>query len=638
MITDFKIIYSQVTGKRELSIVNTINSENFTLSQLQLLKKFGSRINQLGANFAVCDVKDGVVLSAETDGYKSDTEYLMELSRQVLDSPGRAGSKDESPVWRFFDSGFVMAAKLRAQGMAGNPPETVGIMLIDFGKNYNCLNNAGIAYGQTNNIACGQIGSIADGQISNIADGQISNIVSGQIRNVACGQAGNMSSAQASSTVNISADVYFSSMLSMFAENFYAMAGTDRQIRLLGEELAKVYEELVLLHRLGGNMKLTESDVNFLQMACDNLTDVIGVEGIAILRKKMVDKQERLVIVAGSGLIDLDENMASVLHCRLSEQIVSGREALLDSDVDGPFKYQWPENVKSIIAVPLWGKEDDKWQFGSNPERVCGSIVGIMMAVNRIDRPDFDSTDAKLFNSVANSCAVFMENGRLFGNMKELFIGSLKALTSSIDAKDRYTRGHSERVAMVSKWIAEQMVEKGLVDQSRVHKIYLAGLLHDIGKIGIDDAILRKVGKLSPREWQSIKKHPVIGAGILRGIRQMKDIVTGVLYHHERIDGNGYPEGLQGDRIPLTGRIVCLADSFDAMISRRSYREALTLEQAMDEIKNGLGTQFDEQIGRIFLESDVYQLLQIIQGGWDNIYSDNGLNRYGVGVIGALIK
>ncbi len=120
-----------------------------------------------------------------------------------------------------------------------------------------------------------------------------------------------------------------------------------------------------------------------------------------------------MVVAAGSGLIDIDERMAAVLHSRLIEQINSGKEALLDSEVDAPFKYDWPDNIKNIIAVPLFGKEKAESHFaGRTQDGHC--IIGLMVAINRIDKPDFDSTDVKLFNSVAGGCAVFIENGRLF--------------------------------------------------------------------------------------------------------------------------------------------------------------------------------------------------------------------------------
>jgi HD-GYP domain-containing protein (c-di-GMP phosphodiesterase class II) len=430
---------------------------------------------------------------------------------------------------------------------------------------------------------------------------------------------------------------YLKEMLMLFADNFRARCEADRQIEMVSTELAQTYEELVVLHKLSTNMRVTESDANYLQMACDSLTDIIGVEGIAVLLEKNVDDDKQLVLAAGSGLIDINEHMAAVLQSRLAEEMEAGREALLDSEVDSPFKHDWPKNIESIIAVPLASSE----RLGAHsPEsaRSDGSMVGLMVAINRTDKQDFDSTDVKLFNSVANGCAVFIENGRLFKDLKELFIGSLKALTSSIDAKDQYTRGHSERVAFISRWIAERLAEEEPMEEEQVHRIYLAGLLHDIGKVGIDEAVLRKKGKLTEQEVNHIRAHPAIGANILSEIKQMRDIVPGVLCHHERVDGKGYPNGLAGEQIPRIGYIVGLADSFDAMTSRRVYRDALTVDQALAEVEDGLGTQFDEKVGRIFTNSDIYQLWDTVRDGIAEIHGKSGFLEYGTAVVGTLIR
>jgi len=432
----------------------------------------------------------------------------------------------------------------------------------------------------------------------------------------------------------------FAEMLRLLAEHFQAVTELEEQIEMVGTELAHTYEELVLLHKLSTNMRVTEQDANFLQMACDCLTEIVSVEGIAILLEKTVENQKRFVLTAGSGLIDIDERMAAILYNRLVEQIKSGKEALLDSEVDSPFRYDWPDNIKNIIAVPFCGTEKTE----SYPDKIGrapgdNTITGLMVAVNRIDKQDFDSTDIKLFNSVANGCAVFIENGRLFEDLKGLFIGSLKALARSIDAKDQYTRGHSERVAFISRWIAERLAKEGLLEEEQIHKVYLAGLLHDIGKIGIDETVLRKKGKLTDKELTRIRKHPSIGAGILSEIKQMRDIVPGVLCHHEHVNGMGYPNGLVGEQIPLIGKIIGLADSFDAMTSKRTYRDALSLEEALAEIEKALGTQFDKKVGRVFIDSDVYHLWDIMQYGEDfiGIYGSNNYVEYGTDAIGTLI-
>ena len=560
------------------------------LSQRRELESFGARINKFGANFAVCNTEDELVLLCEGGRFKSSREQLIKLSRRTLDQNGEKSCSDAAgvPVWRFGDENLVLAAVLKSARVSNKGGETIGTALIDLGDKSSYHNGT---------PSC-------------------------DIRNANPLQADNE---------------YLAEMLRLWVEKFQAETKAEQQIEMVGTELAQTYEELVLLHKLSTNMKVTESDANFLQMACDCLTEIVFVEGIAILLERSVDDKQQLVVTAGSGLIDIDEQTASILHGGLIEEIDSGKEALLDSEVDSAFKYNWPSNIKNIIAVPLYSKEKAESHFAGRTQN-GNYVMGLMIAINRIGKQDFDSTDIKLFTSVASGCAVFIENGRLFKDLKELFIGSLKALTSSIDAKDKYTHGHSERVAFVSRWIAEKLSEQEQLDEEQIHMVYLAGLLHDIGKIGIEEAVLRKTGKLTEQEFSRIKQHPSIGAGILHEIKQMRDIVPGVLCHHERVDGKGYPGGLVGEQIPLTGKIVGLADSFDAMTSKRTYRDAMSVEQALEEIEKGLGTQFDEKVGRVFLDSDVSQLWDIIQNGFSEIYGSSDSVEYGAAAVGMLIR
>lgn len=171
----------------------------------------------------------------------------------------------------------------------------------------------------------------------------------------------------------------------------------------------------------------------------------------------------------------------------------------------------------------------------------------------------------------------------------------LLSLSNIIDAKDDYTHGHSKRVAAYSTIIGKSY---GLLPEE-LHSLHTAALLHDLGKIGISDTILRKEGKLSREEFEVIKRHPTIGFELLRNITTMPEIAEVAHYHHERWDGRGYPNKLEGESIPLFARIVSVSDSFDAMTSDRSYRKALSIEQAKSEILAGIGTQFDPFIGGI---------------------------------------
>jgi putative two-component system response regulator len=182
--------------------------------------------------------------------------------------------------------------------------------------------------------------------------------------------------------------------------------------------------------------------------------------------------------------------------------------------------------------------------------------------------------------------------------LQVLSLQVVKTLASTIDAKDRYTNGHSSRVAKYSREIALR-AGKPVEFQD---EIYIVALLHDIGKIGIPDNILNKSSKLTDEEYETIKQHPSIGVEILKNISEMPNIEIGAHYHHERFDGKGYPEGLAGYDIPEIARIIAVADAYDAMTSRRSYRSALPQEAVRSEIVKGRGLQFDPDFADVMLQ------------------------------------
>lgn len=174
----------------------------------------------------------------------------------------------------------------------------------------------------------------------------------------------------------------------------------------------------------------------------------------------------------------------------------------------------------------------------------------------------------------------------------------VQTLAEAIDAKDPYTNGHSSRVAAYTTEIARRA---GYSDNA-LSEIYMMGLLHDVGKIGIPDAVINKPGRLTNEEYEEIKKHPVIGAKILGNIQDMPYLVTGARWHHERYDGKGYPDGLAGREIPEEARIIAVADAYDAMTSNRSYRPRMDQKKVREQIELGKGTQFDERFADIMLE------------------------------------
>jgi putative nucleotidyltransferase with HDIG domain len=175
---------------------------------------------------------------------------------------------------------------------------------------------------------------------------------------------------------------------------------------------------------------------------------------------------------------------------------------------------------------------------------------------------------------------------------------TIMAFSEALEARDQYTAGHSRRVMEYSRNIGQRM----RLDKQDIEDLKRSALLHDIGKIGIPDVVLKKQTKLTDEEYAIIKSHPETGAAILKHIKALKDLVPAVYYHHERFDGNGYPQGARGKEIPLHARIIAIADTFDAMTSSRAYRKALSFRTALSELERNKGIQFDPDIANVFIE------------------------------------
>lgn len=186
-----------------------------------------------------------------------------------------------------------------------------------------------------------------------------------------------------------------------------------------------------------------------------------------------------------------------------------------------------------------------------------------------------------------------------YAQEQKAYEATVSALVQAVEIKDHYTRGHSERVAKGAELIARRLA----LPEDRISKLRYAGLLHDIGKLGIPTRLLAKPGKLTDEEFQILAQHPNQGVAVIRDIRFLTDVYDGILYHHERLDGRGYPTGKSGDQIPLFARVLGVADAFDAMTSTRSYRAARPVSEAVEELRRGAGTQFDPELVRAFAEA-----------------------------------
>ncbi len=230
------------------------------------------------------------------------------------------------------------------------------------------------------------------------------------------------------------------------------------------------------------------------------------------------------------------------------------------------------------------------------PLEIRGEAYGLLGVSNK---KNFSKMELEIFCALASQSAVAIENANLYKKLKDTFVHTAHALAEAINSRDPYTGGHTKRVAEYSLELASAL---GLTEKEK-EKLRLAAVLHDVGKIGIDDAILRKGGSLSHGEEESMRTHPEIGAKILGFVEEMRDVVPAILYHHEKLDGTGYPAGLKGYAIPLHARIIAIADAFDALTTNRPYRDALDKKTALAELKTKAGTHFDPSLVDIFCKT-----------------------------------
>ncbi len=228
-------------------------------------------------------------------------------------------------------------------------------------------------------------------------------------------------------------------------------------------------------------------------------------------------------------------------------------------------------------------------------------LLAVLLLGEKNDGNSFDQEELDFFAALASDVAMAIRNAQLFMDLKreseknhDLFLRTMMVLGQAIEVKDKYTHGHTKRVTDFAVAIAKQMILNGSADFDDVflEDLYIAGMLHDIGKIGVPEEVLNKNGRLSKEEYEIIKLHPQYGVEILSPLSELKQSLDGVHYHHERYDGAGYPEGLKGAEIPIVAMIISVADAFDAMTTDRPYRPGMTKGQGVEEVKRNSGTQF----------------------------------------------
>ena len=370
-------------------------------------------------------------------------------------------------------------------------------------------------------------------------------------------------------------------------------ASAKRHVKRLRQEadglsthIAATYDEISLLYRLTQNLKLSKSNEELGRIALQWTKEVVPAAGLVLQLAPGSGGEESLAHAAGHQSVLLSFGDCSI-HAAEFAQLIARL---------GPSAQRQPLVInRSLTAEPDWPCPQIHEMI---LVALCdgGHVFGWLAALNHAEGGEFDSVEASLLGSVAAVLGIHGGNIELYRQRSELLVEIVRALTSAVDAKDPYTRGHSERVARVSVRLAEELG----CDAETIDNLYLAGLLHDIGKIGIDDSVLRKAGTLSDEEYEHIKAHVSIGHRILNDLVKLEDVLPVVLHHHESWDGGGYPHHLDSQRIPLPARIVAVADAFDAMSSDRPYRKAMPDETVDRILETGAGHQWDPDVVRAF--------------------------------------
>ncbi len=356
----------------------------------------------------------------------------------------------------------------------------------------------------------------------------------------------------------------------------------QREANHLSVHLSNTYEEISLLYRLTQNLKLSESDEDLGRIALPWMKEVVPAEGLAIQLLPLAEDDERIghesrreAVLLTHGNCPIDNDQFSALVEQLGADTAQ-RPIVVNRSVsteDG-----WPHpNIRQMVVVSL--AEGD-------------NLFGYLAAINHVEDAEFGTVEASLMSSVAAILGIHSGNIELYRQQSELMAGIIRALTAAIDAKDRYTCGHSDRVARIAVRLAEELG----CDAETVDTIYLSGQLHDIGKIGTDDSVLRKPGKLTDEEYEHIKGHVEIGHKILSDLGKLDEVLPVVLHHHESWDGTGYPHRLKDREIPLSARIVAVADAFDAMSSDRPYRQGMPDGKIDAIFRSGSAQQWDPDI------------------------------------------
>ena len=350
--------------------------------------------------------------------------------------------------------------------------------------------------------------------------------------------------------------------------------------------LESAQKYLTTLHKVSDILSRASSVEALFDSIVQAILEVSGGDrGAILMRNKETGTVDMVAVRTKDGKASGEVKLSRTVVNDVLEQGISAftDDALADERYVGGESIV-RQRIRSVMCAPM---------------RTTDEILGVLYVDSQMAR-EFNEAELELLAAVGNQSGIALHRARLMQEVEKLFFDVMKAIASIIDAKDGYTHRHSERVAAFGVRLAQHL---GFDADARA-VVELSGLLHDVGKIGVPDAILNKPGKLTESEFKEMRLHPIHGARILSNIQSQKvvSLLPGVKYHHERWDGKGYPDGLKGEEIPLLGRVLGVADFLDALTSDRSYRKGLSLEEAVQMVKDLEGQAFDPVVVKAAVE------------------------------------
>jgi putative nucleotidyltransferase with HDIG domain len=350
----------------------------------------------------------------------------------------------------------------------------------------------------------------------------------------------------------------------------------EEDLSLTIQELSNTYEELSLLYRMSEVFSTLSVD-EICKKIVHEATETIGVATAAILFLDEMGSNFYTKISIGNWD---DERQYAADTAFLGEAIKAKKSFAVCSLTDSEYGDIFPE-LSSVMACPILGKKRP---------------IGVIVIGNKLTNEEFYAKDSKILMALTVMAGFAIENALLYREQELILIGSIGSLVKALEASSEWTAGHTERVTEYAIGIGRSF---GLND-SMIDRLRITGLLHDIGKIATPDEILNKSSKLDENEWTEIKKHPDRGVEILKELKNVKDIISSIKYHHEYWDGSDGIFGLSQEAIPLMARIIAVADAFDALTSDRPYRQKKLKDVAVSEISRCSGTQFDPEVVEAF--------------------------------------